>query len=77
MRAWAKAHYDRYFYYPNFDLRDFYDLDGYVLKGYATLRMDTGLGGFVYLCASPPIIGGWTCAYLSGDPAGMALPANQ
>ena len=62
VELFAKAHYDKYFYYPDFDLRTYYDLDGYVLKGYATIFADTAAGGYIYLCAQIPNASGWSCA---------------
>ena len=71
----ATLHYNKYYYYPNFDLRESYDLDGYILRGYATMNADMQLGGYIYLCVEKPT-GGWSCASTKDTPAVAALPAS-
>ena len=40
----TQTHYNKYYYYPNFDLREYYDLDGYILNGKATLNFYADFG---------------------------------
>ena len=75
IQIFAKEHYNRYYYYPDFDLRKYYDIDGYILRGYATMKTDPAVGGYVYLCVEKPL-GGWSCASTGGTPATAALSAS-
>lgn len=47
---WAAKQYNQYYAYPGFDLRDNYDIDGYILKGRATYKEDPSAGGYIFLC---------------------------
>ncbi len=72
IEIYAKSMYDRYFFYPDFDMRTYYDIDGYVLKGSATFSSDPAAGGYMYLCVEMPNAG-WSCAKTEGAPTQAAF----
>ena len=57
-------------------MRNYYDIDGYILRGRATMNADLAVGGYVYLCAQKPGLA-WSCASIAGAPTDAVLPANQ
>ena len=67
VELYAKEQYDKYYFYPDFDMRTYYDIDGYVLKGSATFSSDPAAGGYMYLCVQVPSAG-WSCAKAEGAP---------